>query len=205
MQRKLLGDEHPEVARSLTLLGQLLKKQDNLKDSHTVLKAALSIQRKVLGEDHLDVLYTLRSLSWTLEAEGKLAEAEIAQRGVLAMWRKRGEGESPQAMSQLESLTRILIAQKKFTEAEQLLSEPLPPAFLQQPASAKFLTLRFDLQARRSKWHEAAADAALAFEHQPSNHDRFSTLAALLVHFWQHHQSLRRGSGGEGLPAASCY
>ncbi len=181
MQRKLLGDEHPEVARSLNLLGQLLKKQDNLPESHAVLKAALSIQRKVLGEDHLDVLYTLRSLSWTLEAEGKLAEAELAQRGVLAMWRKRGEGDSPQAMSQLESLTRLLIAQKKFTEAEQLLSEPLPLAFLQQPASAKILTLRFDLQARRNKWEEAAADAALAFEHQPSNHDRFSVLAALLI------------------------
>ena len=181
MQRKLLGDEHPEVARSLNLLGQLLKKQDNLPEAHAVLKAALSIQRKVLGEDHLDVLYTLRSLSWTLEAEGKLAEAETAQRGVLAMWRKRGEGESPQAMSQLESLTRILIAQKKFAEAEQLLREPLPPAFLQQPASAKLLTLRLDLQARRSEWAEAAADAALAFGHQPANSDRFSTLAALLI------------------------
>jgi serine/threonine protein kinase len=181
MQRKLLGDEHPEVARSLNLLGQLLKKQDHLPESHAVLKAALSIQRKVLGEDHLDVLYTLRSLSWTLEAEGKLAEAETAQRGVLALWRKRGEGESPQAMSQLESLTRILIAQKKFAEAEQLLNEPLPPAFLQQPASAKLLTLRFDLKVRSGKWPEAATDAALAFEHQPSNHDRFSALAALLI------------------------
>jgi tetratricopeptide (TPR) repeat protein len=127
------------------------------------------------------VLYALVSLGSVLQAEGKLAESEQVRREALALSRKRGENETPQALAELESLTRLLMDQKKFGDAEQLLDEALTPAFVSQPPSANLLALRVDLKARRGQWQEAAADAALAFEHQPSSHTRFPMLAALLV------------------------
>jgi len=87
----------------------------------------------------------------------------------------------PQALSELESLGHVLAAQKKFGEAEQLLGEALTPAFIKRPSSANLLALRVELLARQGRWQEAATDAALALEHQPSNHDRYHALAPLLA------------------------
>jgi len=72
------------------------------------------------------------------------------------------------------------MAQKKFGGAEQLLDEALTAAFVGEPSSANLLDLRAHLKARRGQWQEAAADAALAFEHEPFN-PRYAVVAALLV------------------------
>jgi serine/threonine protein kinase/Tfp pilus assembly protein PilF len=181
MQRKFLGDEAPDVAKSLNTLGQMLARQGKLEESHALLLAALSDQRKFSGDDNPDSLVTLRSLGLVLEAEGKLTEAEKVHREALTLWRKRGENETPLAVSELESLTRNLIAQKKFGDAKQILDEALTPAFTSQSSSGNLLALRVDLNSRRGQWQEAAADAALAFEHQPLKNERYSVLAALLV------------------------
>lgn len=181
MRQKLLGAEHPDVAKSLYLVGDRMRQKGNLNEASSVLIAALSIQRKLLGEDNQASLDTLRSLGLTLAANGKFEEAEQVCREELALLRKQGQGNSPQALSELVSLTGVLVAQKKFGDAEQLLDETLTPAFVKEPTSAEFLALRVDLKARRGEWKDAAADEALAFEHQPSNQWRFPILAALLV------------------------
>ena len=181
MQRKLLGDEAPDVARSLNFLGQLLARQGKPEESHALLQAALATQRKVAGEDNPDSLITLRSLGFVLEAEGKLSEAETMHREALALWHKRGEHETPLALSEVESLAGILIAQKKFGEAKDLLDDALTPELVSQSSSGNLLARRAELNARRGQWREAAADAALAFEHQPYNRDRYPVLAALLA------------------------
>lgn len=134
-----------------------------------------------MGSENPASLDSLKSLGLVLEAEGKWAESEAVHREALAALRERGEDESSQALSLLESLTRVLAAQKKFIDAEQLVNEALTPEFVKQPSSAGLLDIRVDLKARREKWQEAAVDAARAFEHQPSNHNRYSMLAALLV------------------------
>jgi serine/threonine protein kinase/tetratricopeptide (TPR) repeat protein len=181
MQRKLLGDKHPDVSTSLSSLADSMRHHGDLKEAQTISSAAVSMQRKMLGEDSPEVLKSLRSLASTLEAQDKLPEAEAAYREVLAGWRKREGNESPQALSALESVARVLIAQKKSGEAEQLLDEALTPVLVQQSSSAKLLTLRVKLKARRGQWQQAAEDAALAFEYRPSDHTRFPVLAALLI------------------------
>jgi tetratricopeptide (TPR) repeat protein len=181
MRRKLLPEEHSDVAKSLYLVGDRMRQQGKLNEAYPVLMAALSIQRKLLGEDNPASLDSLRSLGSTLEAEGKLAEAETMHREALGLWRKRGESETPQALSEVESLVHVLVAQKKLGEAEQLLGEALTPAFTQRPSSVKVLALRIDLLTRQGRWPEAATDAALALDHQPANHERYHTLAPLLA------------------------
>jgi tetratricopeptide (TPR) repeat protein len=181
MQRKLLGDEHPEVAKSLNFLGQLMQQQGNRQESHAVLKAALSIQHKLLGESHADSLETLHVLGWIFESENNLAEAESAYRGGFILRRKKSGNEDRATLAELESLVRVLVAQKKFDEAEQHLGEVLTPALVRQPASANLLALRTDLLGRQGRWEEAMTNATLVLEHQPTEHYRFHTLAPLLV------------------------
>ncbi len=181
MQRKLLGDEAPAVAKSLNYLGQLLARQGNLPESDAVLRMAITNQNKLLGEDNPISLDTLRNLGLVLEAEGKWAEAEHVHREAVAIWHKRGDNETSQVLSELQSLAGVLMAQKKFDDAEQLLDEILTPALVRQPCSGDLVALRADLKARRGQWQEAATDATLAFELQPLKDERYAMVAALQV------------------------
>jgi serine/threonine protein kinase/tetratricopeptide (TPR) repeat protein len=181
IQRKILSDEHPDVAKSIYSLGERMRQRGNVTESHAVLNAALSIQRKLLGDDHPDVLATLLGLGRTLEEKGQWAEAEIVHREALTRWRKQAPSEDPHVVGEFEAVARVLIAQKKFDEAEQLLGEALTPSFVKQPSSVDLLVMRMDVRGRRGRLVEAAADAALALKHQPSNHERYYILAALLA------------------------
>jgi len=146
-----------------------------------VLKAAVSIQSKLLGEDHPDTLSSMGSLAQILEAEGNWTEAEAVNRGALALWRKRAGDQSPFTLWEVGELVQDLTAQKKFAEAEQLLNETLTPAVLAQPPSGDLLVARSELMARRGRWQQATADAALVPKYLPNDHYRYFTLAGLLV------------------------
>ena len=181
LERKLLGDEHPEVSIAISSLGERLRQRGNLTEAHSLSSAALAIQRKVLGVDSPAYRSTLASLALTLEQEGKWPEAEAAHRETLALWRKRARNEDPQAISEMEGVARALMAQKKFGEAERFLVETLTSGFLSQPQSVNLLIQRVELMGRRGRWQEAADDAALVVNYQPTEHYRYHTLAPLLV------------------------
>jgi tetratricopeptide (TPR) repeat protein len=181
IQHKLLSEEHPYVVKSIANLGEIMRVRGNLPEAHAVLKAAISIQSKLLGEDYPDTLSSLGSLAQILEAEGNWTEAETVNRGALALWRHRAGDQNPSTLWEVGELVRDLAAQKKFAEAEQLLNETLTPTFVAQPSSGDLLAVRSDLMARRGRWQEAAADAALVPKYLPNDHYRYHTLAGLMV------------------------
>jgi tetratricopeptide (TPR) repeat protein len=181
MQRKLLGDEHPDVSMSLSSLGETMKQQGNLREARMVSSAAITMQRKMFGENSPEVLKSLRNVASVFESRKKYHEAEDTYRLALEGWRKRNEGDSVQGLYAVESVARVLIIQKKSGEAEQLLDETLTPAVVQDSNSVKLLNMRVKLKARRGQWQQAADDAAGAFEYRPTDHKRFPTLAALLI------------------------
>jgi len=181
IQRKVLGDRHPDVARSIYILGERLRRSGNLSASHAVLDAALSIQRKLLGDDHPDVLATLIGLGSVLEKEGTWAEVEAVRRQTVEMRRKRDGTDDSQTISEIEGLVRALREQEKLSEAEAALAEALTPSLLRKPASVKLLLHRADLMGRQGRWEEAARDSVLAMEHQPDEHYHYHRLAPLLV------------------------
>jgi len=57
----------------------------------------------------------------------------------------------------------------------------LTPGSVALPASVNLLIERFDLKGRRGRWKEAAADASLILDLQPTDHYRYHTLIALLA------------------------
>ena len=63
MKRKLLGNEHPSVARSLNNLATMLNGQRKLKEAETIHREALAMQRKLLGNEHPDVATSLNNLA----------------------------------------------------------------------------------------------------------------------------------------------
>jgi len=181
MRLKLLPGNHPDVAISLYLTGDRLRQLNDLQSADSILRAAYSVQRKLLGEDDPDVFYTLRSLGLALESEGKLEEAEQTDRQALDIYVKQGDTENPQALSEVENLVRVLKSEKKFTDAERLLDQILTPELAGKTSSQRLLSLRADLRGRSGQWREAADDAALAFEYQPTDRGLYAELAALLL------------------------
>jgi tetratricopeptide (TPR) repeat protein len=193
LRLKVLGPLHPDVAKSLYLVGDRLREEGDLAGAILYLNKALAMQHKLLGEDNPTALDTLHSLGMTLEDQGKLKDAEKIDREALDLWRRRGEAEIPQAASQLKSLISDLKAEKKFGEAQETLNEALTPAFAKQAASSDLLALRADFEARLGQWQKAADDLDLAFEWQPGN-PRYALVAALLVrtHNFPAYESLCR-------------
>ena len=85
MNRRLLGSAHPELARSLTGLGQVLSDPAlgsgaRLVEAEELLGEALAIRRRELGEEHWQTAETASALGGCLAAQGRVAEAELLLR-----------------------------------------------------------------------------------------------------------------------------
>jgi tetratricopeptide (TPR) repeat protein len=181
LRQKVLGNEHPDVAESLYLLGEYMRRRGELNQAYSVLNSALAIQRKAFKENNPTLLYTLRGLGAVLEAQGKLPAAEKTYREALASWRTLPGGDATQTVVELQNVARVLIQEKKFGEADQVLNEVLTPALIKQSSAAPVLFQRAGLEARQSRWSAAAADALLAFTHQPWRSSYYAMVAGLLV------------------------
>jgi serine/threonine protein kinase len=127
------------------------------------------------------VLATVRGLSPTLENEGNWKEVERMRRQAWEIRRKRYGSEHQDTISEVEGLVRALREQKKPGEAEQVLGEALTPAVLRNPASVKLLYQRADLMGWQGRWKEAAADASLCIEREPTENYYYYLLAPLLA------------------------
>jgi serine/threonine protein kinase/tetratricopeptide (TPR) repeat protein len=173
-------NDKPDRLYALRGLGETLEDEGKWLEAEEVWRESLSLWRQRGGIEERQSMYTLRKLGLALEAERKWPEAESVHREALTISSKKGD-EDPEALVDAERLVRVLTAEKKFLEAEQLLDKILTPAFVLQTSSANLLVQRVNVMGRRGRWQEAAADASLALENQPTEHYRYHTLAALLA------------------------
>jgi serine/threonine protein kinase/tetratricopeptide (TPR) repeat protein len=178
--RRRGDEEKPDRLYTLRNLGETLEREGKWAEAAAIWRESLVSWRKRGGNEERQSMYTLRKLALALEGETKWTEAESVHREALSLSRKKG-AEDAEALADREKLVRVLTNQKKFSEAEDLLNKVLTPAFITQPPSAGLLVQRVNLMGRRERWREAAADAALALENQPTDHYRYHTLAGLLA------------------------
>jgi serine/threonine protein kinase len=172
-------DDKPDRLYALRGLGESLESQGKWSKAQEVWRESLVLWRKRGGIEEQQSMYTLRKLGLALEAERKWPEAESVHREALTISRQKGD-DTPEALADLEKLMRVLTAEKRFAEAQQLLDQVLTPGAA-KPANANLLILRVNVMGRRGRWQEAAEDAALALQNQPTDHYRYHTLAALLA------------------------
>ncbi|MEM8717231.1 MAG: toll/interleukin-1 receptor domain-containing protein, partial [Cyanobacteria bacterium P01_G01_bin.4] len=76
MRKRLLGDEHPAVARSLNNLAGLYKDQGRYSEAEPLLQEALVMRKRLLGTEHPAVATSLNNLAALYDDQGRYSDAE---------------------------------------------------------------------------------------------------------------------------------
>ena len=124
-RRRLLGEDHPDVAVSLTALGELARFQGDWRGALDLHTRALELRRKVLGEKHPDFA---RSLEMVGKAEQVLNHPEEArahyQQSLILRQELFGKSH-PAVTSSLNSLADLSRRRQRYDEAIPLFQEAL--------------------------------------------------------------------------------
>jgi class 3 adenylate cyclase/tetratricopeptide (TPR) repeat protein len=112
-----LGPDHPDVARSLHVLGMVYWIQGRHAEAEVVFSRALAIREKTLGPDHPDVARSLNSLGLAYPDQ---AEAEPFYARATAIWERTLGPEHPDVALGLVNLAVSYFKQTRYSEAESL-------------------------------------------------------------------------------------
>jgi len=120
IRRRMLGDEHIDVAKALEDLALLDRQKANYDSAESFYREALAIRRKVQGNEHIDVAWALSSLANVLSAKGDYEASEPLFRQALEMGRKLLEPDDP-ALPGLVTNTANVLADIGETESAEVL------------------------------------------------------------------------------------
>jgi len=87
---KVLGPEHPNVARSLGNLGTTLNEERKWSEAEPLFRRAVAIEEKALGPQHPALGLPLQGLAQIAVAKGKTSEAEALYRRILELYQLAG-------------------------------------------------------------------------------------------------------------------
>ena len=125
IQRRGLGNDHPDLAGSLDGLAVVLAELAKLDEAEGLHREALELYRRFWGEEHPAQLNTLRNLGCTLHKRGDFAGAESAFRQVLAIQRKRRGTDDAGLAQALSDLFSLLFSSGRQAEGEPYVRECL--------------------------------------------------------------------------------
>jgi tetratricopeptide (TPR) repeat protein len=132
VQRKAVGERHPDYATALNQLALLLIMHGDPDRAEPLLRESLVIRKDVLGERHPDYATNLSSLAGLLWARGDLDGAEpLLRRALEVRWDVLGSSH-PKSIASLNSLEQLLRAKQDWAGIERLSSQtaaggPLTP------------------------------------------------------------------------------
>ena len=107
MQRRVLGQEHPDTLSSASNLAAMLGSQEKYAEAERINLELLGVRRRVLGDEHPDTLTSANNLATALALQGKYAEAEEMGRAVLEARRRVLGSAHPHTLGTAESLEFI--------------------------------------------------------------------------------------------------
>jgi tetratricopeptide (TPR) repeat protein len=125
IRRRLLGQEHLDVAMSLRRLGGFLVRSRDYAGAEPILQEALAMNRDLVGEEHPDVATGLHNLALVLYGKGDYAGAEPLYREALAVKRKLLGEEHVDVANSLNNLAGVLFEKGDYAGAEPLFKEAL--------------------------------------------------------------------------------
>jgi tetratricopeptide (TPR) repeat protein len=76
LRKRLLGENHPDVASSLNNLAALYDSQGRYESAEPLYLQALELRQRLLGENHPDVATSLNNLAELYRSQGRDEEAE---------------------------------------------------------------------------------------------------------------------------------
>jgi serine/threonine protein kinase/Tfp pilus assembly protein PilF len=157
--RKLLGNEHPEVAELLRDFACVREDLNKHKESEALGREALALSRRLHGPEHPDVAKSLELIARTLTNQRKFAEGEALLRQSLVMNRKVQGPEHRDVANGLGWLAEFLADQGRSKEAEAVFQQAL--AMIKKmhpdvhPDVAKLLSRFAEFQQKHRKFIEA--------------------------------------------------
>ena len=117
LRREFRGDKHADVARSLSDVGEALRKQSRYEEAEPLFAQALAMQRELLGNSDPAVAHTLYRLGMMHNRMQQGDKAEPLLREVLIIFRQHPGEDVRGPLDQLASSLRI---QRKYAEAEDI-------------------------------------------------------------------------------------
>ena len=125
IRRHLLGEDHPEVADSLSGLGRLLRDRGELAQAEPLLRQTLELRRRALGDRHPLVAESLTDLGFLLSEAGDYAAAETLLLEALELRRQLPDGDPEELIENLGYLTEVFVQIDDLAAAERLAREAL--------------------------------------------------------------------------------
>jgi tetratricopeptide (TPR) repeat protein len=175
IRRKLLGEDHPDYARSLFNLGAQYQALGSYRMAQLNYEKALAIFQKALGEDHPQTARSYSNLASTLDDRGQYSAAESFFRKALAIFQKALGDDHPDTAASYDNLALNLNAQGRYAEAEadfrQALTLHRKLLGDEHPATARSynnLALNLDDQGQYAAAEALFRKALAIFEKAPS-------------------------------------
>jgi tetratricopeptide (TPR) repeat protein/predicted Ser/Thr protein kinase len=142
IDRRALGDDHPEVATALGLLANVHVMNNEYAQGEAAYRQALVGLERAFGPEHPKVASVLHNLGIVSEWQGRFAEAEAFHRRAAALSEATLGADHPNAALYLMGLGNVFETQGKYAEALAIFERALPR-----------------LQARYGREHALIADA----------------------------------------------
>jgi eukaryotic-like serine/threonine-protein kinase len=123
VRRRLLGDEHPDVAQSMNDLGKVLWSEGKLADAEKLHRDALALRQRLAAPG--PIAESFNNLALVLYSQGKAAEAETLGQEAVLIRRKLLGPDHPDVAESLGGLAAALWSQSKLAEAESAYRQAL--------------------------------------------------------------------------------
>ena len=159
MRKRLLGNEHPDVAQSLNNLANLYYNQGRYGEAEPLYLDALAMSKRLLGNEHPEVARSLNNLALLYDNQGRYGEAEPLYLDALAMSKRLLGNEHPNVVQSLNNLALLYDNQGRYGEAEPLYQDALAMSKRllgnEHPAVARSLNNLAGLYANQGRYGEA--------------------------------------------------
>lgn len=117
---KAFGNEHPNLAMSLLILGKLYSKQGQYVNAEPLYQQALIIQEKSLGPEHPAVARNLNILADLYRVQGQYEKAVTLNLRALTIRENVLGPDHPDVANSLDNLAVVYQVQGQYTKAESL-------------------------------------------------------------------------------------
>jgi CHAT domain-containing protein/Tfp pilus assembly protein PilF len=125
IREKLLGPEHPDVARAIHHLATLNHIKGDYAKAELLFQRSLTIKEKVLGPEHPDVAASFNNLAEVYRRRGEYAKAEPLFQYAQAIWEKALGPEHPLVATSINNLAIFYKTLGEDTKAELLYQRAL--------------------------------------------------------------------------------
>ncbi len=125
IREKTLGRDHPEVAKALSALAGIYRKQGRFAEAEPLYERAVAILEKARGPNNPEFAEALNDLAVLYQDEDRNADAETLYKRTIAIIQKALGADHPDVAPALNNLAELYRVQSRYAEAEPLYERAL--------------------------------------------------------------------------------